>query len=209
MSAKAQGEDASPRPVGKRPPGPESIGGLSGMGEGLSAGGPGVTVESPRPTSYDGKFNGDLPRPPFTSDQIQSSALTLYGEVEPARIPGFVRKPFGDIEQKLAWPVRFGYHRHWFNDPQDKPGRIDQAYLAGYVHVRDNSGKAISRIVGRGGLRAYLMECPTEFWEADQAALERRNRKVDHAIKGGTLDLKPGEEKTRYVPKEGIDFRDE
>ena len=32
----------------------------------------------------------------------------------------FVRKPFGTFDQKLAYPSREGFHRHWFND---EPGR--------------------------------------------------------------------------------------
>ena len=76
------------------------------------------------------------------------------------------RKPFGAMEQKLYWPKRPGYHRHWFNDT---PGRIDAALQAGYAHVTGRDEKPVCRVVGKreggGGLMGYLMEIPEEWFQ--------------------------------------------
>jgi hypothetical protein len=85
----------------------------------------------------------------------------------------FVRKPFGSQEQKLAYPNREGFHRHWFND---EPGRIIRAREAGYEQVHDEDGRPVSTVVGigRGGqaLVAFLMELPQDLFEQDMAAQE-------------------------------------
>lgn len=81
------------------------------------------------------------------------------------------RKPFGNQDQKLAYPNRDGYHRHWFNDV---PGRLQRAQEAGYEPVNGPDGKPVSMVVGvgRGGaaLTAYLHEIPLEYYEEDMAA---------------------------------------
>lgn len=142
-----------------------------------------------------------------------AAPIGLYGEVEPAFQPGFQRKPFGTMEQKLAYPERPGYHRHWFNDAPDKPGRIEEAYNAGYTHVRDRFGRPVVRTVGRGGIKAYLMEIPAPMFLADMEAQERINRTIESAIKGGRLTNNPDEADVRYIPtdgaKRGIRFEDE
>lgn len=88
------------------------------------------------------------------------------------RVP-FTRKPFGSHEQKLAYPNREGFHRHWFND---EPGRIMRAREAGYEQVHDDDGRPVSTVVGigRGGqaLVAFLMEIPQSWFEEDMAAQE-------------------------------------
>jgi hypothetical protein len=87
-----------------------------------------------------------------------------------ARQP-FERKPFGGPEQKLSYPARQGYHRHWFND---EPGRIMRARDAGYNKVEDEDGRPVSMVVGigRGGqpLVAFLMELPQHLFEEDMAS---------------------------------------
>lgn len=86
----------------------------------------------------------------------------------------FERKPFGTWDQKLAYPSREGFHRHWFND---EPGRIMRAKDAGYTHVNDEAGKPVSTVVGigRGGqpLVAFLMEILEEYYREDMAAQEQ------------------------------------
>src|SRR5215472_17049252 len=111
-------------------------------------------------------------------------ARQLSGEAEPEfdavdtlprreRKP-FVRKPFGSQQQKLAYPDREGFHRHWFNDV---PGRIREAREAGYEQVHDEDGKPVSMVVGigRGGqpLVAFLMEQPQSRRDEDVAAQEK------------------------------------
>jgi len=85
----------------------------------------------------------------------------------------FTRKPFGTWDQKLAYPNKEGFHRHWFND---EPGRIMRARDAGYEQVNDENGRPVSTVVGigRGGqpLVAFLMEMPSEWFHEDMIAQE-------------------------------------
>jgi hypothetical protein len=105
----------------------------------------------------------------------------------------FVRKPFGNFDQKLSYPDREGFHRHWFNDT---PGRIMQARNAGYEQVHEDDGRVVSMVVGvgRGGqpLVAFLMEVPEEWFREDMAAQEMvvhslltQIGKGDHSRPGG------------------------
>jgi hypothetical protein len=106
----------------------------------------------------------------------------------------FVRKPFGSFDQKLNYPEREGFKRHWFND---EPGRIIRARDAGYEQVHDEDGRPVSTVVGigRGGqaLVAFLMELPIELFHEDMAAQEMvvhglltQIGKGEHAKPGGT-----------------------
>jgi hypothetical protein len=92
---------------------------------------------------------------------------------EIARIRGF-RKPLGAYSQKLALPERPQYKRHWFNDVA---GRVAEAELNGWTHVRGTNGKPISRCVGsgrdKGALYAFAMEIPMVFWQEEQDARNR------------------------------------
>ncbi len=102
--------------------------------------------------------------------------------------PGFVRKPFGGQEQKLTFPDRAGYHRHWFND---EPGRLMRAEEAGYQHVQDpRTNKPVATVVGigRGGgaMTAYLMEIPEAWYREDMAA-------QDDVVIGMLDQIKAGE----------------
>lgn len=125
----------------------------------------------------------------------------------PGRPPkGAGRKPFGGVTQRLAYPQRPNYHRHWFNDV---PGRIQRAEEAGYEHVLDNEGKKVSAIVGTaeggGALHAYLMEIPQEWYDQDMAAQQAEIDKTEEAMKSGTFQGKEGD--GRYVPKQGISIK--
>jgi hypothetical protein len=101
---------------------------------------------------------------------------------------GFARKPFGSHVQKLNYPERPGFHRHWFND---YPGRIARALEAGYKHVQDRDGKNVARIVGvaeaGGGLNAYLMEIPLQFYLEDQRIKDRARDELDAKMKRGVI----------------------
>lgn len=113
------------------------------------------------------------------------------------------RKPFGALEQKLAYPAREGFHRHWFND---NLGRTARALEAGYEFVKGDDGKNVSRIVGtaEGGqaLSAYLMEIPEEWWKADLAEQQKQVNDKEDTMRRGELEMAPGE--NRYVPAQGI-----
>ena len=122
------------------------------------------------------------------------------------------RKPFGTKEQKLAYPQRPGYHRHWFND---EPARIQRAQEAGYVHVRDDKGENVHTVVGRGrdggALIAYLLECPEEWYTEDMAANEADVRDLLDEIKRGRAPGTPSgpDGQARYIPKQGITIRED
>ena len=130
----------------------------------------------------------------------EPSAVTIQAPVRPAR------KPFGAMQQKLAYAQRENYHRHWFNDTGD---RIHRATEAGYDHVKDNDGKNVSYVVGTtdGGqpLRAFLMEIPEEWYQEDMAAQQREIDAKEASIKSGQLERQSGD--GRYVPSQGISIK--
>lgn len=113
------------------------------------------------------------------------------------------RKPFGAMDQKLAYAQREGFHRHWFNDT---PGRVARAIEAGYEHVKDMAGKTVSRVVGTaeggGPLTAFLMEIPEEWYKQDMAAQQKDIDLKEEAIRRGKFESKEGD--GRYIPSQGI-----
>lgn len=141
-------------------------------------------------------------RPPKYHEITQAPPVTEAVEVSTLP-PRPDRKPFGTLEAKLNYPERAGYHRHWFNDI---PGRVQRSQEAGYEHVKDNSGKNVSRIVGTaeggGPLHGYLMEIPEEWFNADMAAQQKEVDAKENAMRRGELESQEGD--GRYVPKQGI-----
>lgn len=96
------------------------------------------------------------------------------------------RKPFGSMVQKLAFPPRAGYHRHWFNE---EPGRIAQALENGYLHVKDNaSQKPVTRVVNKAGQQAFLMEIPQEWFDKDMADQQQAVNDKEDTIRRGQVD---------------------
>jgi len=96
-----------------------------------------------------------------------------------------------------------GYHLHVFNDT---PGRIQAATDAGYEFVDpEEVGGVASNVVSRNTdigdkvrflvgstadgepQYAYLMKIRQEWWDEDQAELQKRNDKTDAAIRGGKM----------------------
>ena len=146
-------------------------------------------------------------RPPKYHEAIQQAPVpqdqpsAIDAPAMPAR-----RKPFGGMEQKLAYPQRAGFHSHWFNDI---PGRIDRAKEAGYTHIQDKDGKNVCRVVGiaegGGPLHAYNMEIPEEWYQEDMAAQKRIVDEKEEAMKRGELEAQPGDK--RYVPSQGISIK--
>lgn len=134
--------------------------------------------------------------------EMPSPANQINAEVS-AVPPRPNRKPFGALEQKLAYPAREGFHRHWFND---NPGRVARAQEAGYSHVVGDDGKNVSRIVGTaeggGPLNGYLMEIPEEWWKADLAEQQNQVNAKEDTIRRGELESQAGD--NRYVPVQGI-----
>lgn len=104
------------------------------------------------------------------------------------------RQEWGQFLQKLALPVRPGYHRHWFNDVA---GRIDEAKASGWAHVKNpRDGTPHKRAVGTGRdnnvLYAYAMELPDVFWQQEMDArhaiakqkVEGIKKKIASAVAG-------------------------
>lgn len=114
------------------------------------------------------------------------------------------KKSFGLERQKLAYPPRAGFHRHWANDV---PGRLKDMEDRGYAKVQGNDGKPVTRIVGvrelGGGQNAYLMEIPEEWYHEDKAAMHAEIDAVDAAIARGAAPggAEPGTE-GRFIPEE-------
>lgn len=115
----------------------------------------------------------------------------------PASAP-LQRKPFGARRQKLAYPDRPGFHRHWFHDT---PGRIQSAIEAGYAHVKED-GRNVQRSVGvrggGGGITAYLMEINLEWYKEDQKAKLKSRDEIDAEIRRGVARGPNGETDNRY-----------
>jgi hypothetical protein len=121
--------------------------------------------------------------------------------------PVRVRVPFGGSEFKMTATAQPGYHLHWFND---RPGRIDRAKLAGYEHILDGKGQPISMVVDTqpgvgGGMLAYAMEIPIEFWTADLKVTQDKIKADEEVIRKGLLGHKEGD--GRYVPPGAIRIR--
>lgn len=130
-----------------------------------------------------------------------TAAVPTSSDVEP--LTRSSRRPFGAMAQKLAYPPRAGFHRHWFND---NPGRIDFAVEeAGYKHVVDaKTGKDVCRVVGtrEGGapITAFLLEIPEEWFNDDMARYEQEADSRDDAIRRGQVIAKRPEDQSKFYP---------
>ena len=121
-----------------------------------------------------------------------------------------LRIPFGSVTQKLALPMRPGYHRHWFNDVA---GRIDEAKASGWSHVKNpRDGTPLKRVVGTGrddnALYAYAMELPEVFWLEEMAARHKVAQDKIDSIKKNPFQAAQGQSRPEdkgkfYDPTEG------
>lgn len=148
-------------------------------------------------------------RPPKYHETVAPPAVLPVADEAPTVStlpPRPNRKPFGSLEQKLAYPARPGFHRHWFND---SPGRVARALEAGYEPVKDQEGKNVSRVVGSaeggGALIGYLMEIPEEWFQADLAKQQEEVDARENAMRRGELTSQEGD--GHYVPKQGISIK--
>lgn len=133
------------------------------------------------------------------------AAETFVEGPDGKRITRDNRRGFGNQSQKLAYPNRIGYHRHHFNDT---PGRIVGALKAGWTHVVDpETGKPIENVVGvaatGGGLKAYLLEIPEEWWKDDMGEQEKLNAAKEETIKRGAKASNREDEKNFYDTAQG------
>ena len=149
----------------------------------------------PRPKNAAGKFvSRAAPPPPVEPDD------------EPVITDGVKRIPLGQRKARLAYESRPGYVRRWIND---EPGRVFDAENGGYAKVIDKlTGKPVYRIVGTakagGGLTAYLMEIPEEFWKEDFDQKQIPLNELDKQIRMGVHNQEDDDK--RYVPPTGIKF---
>lgn len=157
-----------------------------------------------QPDASNAAGSNEMPAPDHgavTQDDFPSEQHAPAAEQGPGRR---TRVPFGATQQKLSYPPRPGFHRHWF---RDDPGRVERAKQAGYDHVQDPStGQPVTRLggvaEGGGGLDMYLMEQPQHWHDEDVAAGQKPVDEIDRAIKHGAIGREKagGEAETRYQP---------
>lgn len=113
-----------------------------------------------------------------------------------------------------------GFHLHIFNDI---PGRLQTAQDNGYEFVapaevggvtsnvvsrNTDIGDKVRYLVGKdeagGPMYAYLMKQRLEWYEEDQAALQRRSDLVDDAIRNGKVTADGHSAEGFYSPSGGI-----
>lgn len=120
---------------------------------------------------------------------------------------GFVRKPFAERQMRLHAPSRPGFHRHFINDI---PGRVAHMQERGYKIVTEG-GKPIKKVVSVAangtGLDGFLMEIPVQWFEEDQRASQKATDEIEATIRRGEMAV--GDGRNRYIPRDGVDMRDE
>ena len=157
-----------------------------------------------------------------TIEQKREEALTRNANERTSRER--VRNVFNGTQAKLTVNNQIpGYHMHIFND---EPGRIQTAIDGGWEFVTPDEvggvkdsvtsgntdlGDKVRFLVGTSekgdGLYAYLMKIKEEWWEEDQAEIQKRNDRVDDAIRGG-VNVKDGTSADGfYTPKGGISYK--
>jgi hypothetical protein len=143
-------------------------------------------------------------RPPKYVTETQVNPLAAASIEPPRQRPN--RKPFGTLEQTMAYETRAGYHRHWFNDVKD---RISRAQEAGYEHVKDKEGKNVQMVVGTaeggGPMHGFLMEILEEWYKEDMAAQQKIVDDREAQIKRGEAERQAGD--GRYIPAQGISIK--
>ena len=157
-----------------------------------------------------------------TIEQKREEALTRTANERPTRER--VRNVFNGTQAKLTVNHQIpGYHMHIFND---EPGRIQTAIDGGWEFVTPDEvggvkdsvtsgntdlGDKVRFLVGTSekgdGLYAYLMKIKEEWWEEDQAEIQKRNDRVDDAIRGGVNVASGTSAEGFYTPKGGISYK--
>ena len=157
-----------------------------------------------------------------TIEQKREEALTRNANERTSRER--VRNVFNGTQAKLTVNNQIpGYHMHIFND---EPGRVQTAIDGGWEFVTPDEvggvkdsvtsgntdlGDKVRFLVGTSekgdGLYAYLMKIKEEWWQEDQAEIQKRNDRVDDAIRGG-VNVKDGTSSEGfYTPKGGISYK--
>mgnify|MGYP003343017742 FL=1 len=135
-----------------------------------------------------------------------------------------VRNVFNGTQAKLSVNNQIpGYHMHIFND---EPGRIQTAIDGGWEFVTPDEvggvkdsvtsgntdlGDKVRFLVGTSekgdGLYAYLLKIKQEWYDEDQAEIQKRNDRVDDAIRGGVNVASGTSAEGFYTPKGGISYK--
>ena len=157
-----------------------------------------------------------------TIEQKREEALTRTANERPTRER--VRNVFNGTQAKLTVNNQIpGYHLHIFND---EPGRIQTAIDGGWEFVTPDEvggtkdsvtsgntdlGDKVRFLVGTSekgdGLYAYLMKIKEEWWQEDQAEIQKRNDRVDDAIRSGVNVASGTSAEGFYTPKGGISYK--
>ena len=157
-----------------------------------------------------------------TIEQKREEALTRNANERTSRER--VRNVFNGTQAKLTVNNQIpGYHMHIFND---EPGRIQTAIDGGWEFVTPDEvggvkdsvtsgntdlGDKVRFLVGTSekgdGLYAYLMKIKEEWWQEDQAEIQKRNDRVDDAIRGGVNVASGTSAEGFYTPKGGISYK--
>lgn len=158
----------------------------------------------------------------LTIEEKKEQALTRNVNERPTRER--VRNVFNGTQAKLTVNHQIpGYKLHIFND---EPGRIQTAIDGGWEFVQPQEvggtkdsvtsgntdlGDKVRFLVGTSekgdGLYAYLLKIKQEWWEEDQNETQKRNDRVDDAIRGG-VNVKDGTSADGfYTPREGIKYK--
>lgn len=119
----------------------------------------------------------------------------------------------GGLQLKLSVRGEIeGHHLYWANDDA---GEIEQLLYEGFDFVAPEEigraaelvadmdvGHRVSRYVGRlpdgSPMRAYLLKCPNELWEARASRGQRQAEEWDNQIRNGRM--KPQKGDGQYVP---------
>jgi hypothetical protein len=157
----------------------------------------------------------------LTIEEKKEQALTRTTTERPTRERQ--RNLFNGTQAKLTVNHLIpGYHLHIFND---EPGRVQTALDGGWEFVSPDEvggikdsvtsgntdlGDKVRYLVGTSekgdGLYAYLLKIKQEWFDEDQAELQKRNDRVDDAIRGG-VNVKDGTSSDGfYTPREGIKY---
>lgn len=79
---------------------------------------------------------------------------------------------------KLQWnDIEDGFHYQYASDSENYPISLQQMVDAGYTFVRHKHGeqRGVPIVKNSRGCRLYLMRCPQEYFEEDQARIHEKS----------------------------------
>ena len=171
-----------------------------------------------------------MPRADTLEEKKEKALAKLNGQVnEQPKVPvedGAPRRlkkgVFNGTRGKLVVDGEIpGYHLHIINDDRN---RLQDATSNGYEFVSPKEIEGVSEnVVSRNGelgsdrvrflvgsqengqpMYAYLMKLRQEWYDEDQAELQKKNDMIDNAVRKGTIT---GDNPAFYVPKGGIQVK--